>query len=215
MREFFLLLLKFPPQKVQFSSKNEEVLRTSKMKKLVVLVSVLAMASWTQATPFISGPSTIDVTPGSIITLTLSGTVAEASGGTAGNSNTPMGGYTGFIWVDYYAYKGQLSNVVNVALPYTGIPDGPFDLTGLPDNFKFTAISDPVWSEDTDIDEGPWFTFDLGLDSTPTVGEVYNVQMLDPAFNVEATHTVTVVPEPMTIALLGLGGLALLIKRRA
>jgi len=176
---------------------------------------VFAFATVASAVPVISGPTTIDVTAGSKITLTLSGTAAEATG----DGGTPAGGYDGWIWVDYPAYKGQLSNVIRLIYgPVYPMGSGSvIEPSSLPNGFRFTAAPGEPWDEDTDVDVGPWFTFELGLDSSPTLGETYNVNMLDTGFSIigGATHSVVVVPEPTTITLLGVGCLVLLRKRRS
>ena len=63
------------------------------MKKLLVLMLVFAMATVASATPTITVSGVAEITPGGdAVTVSISGTYAEASGGTAGNSNTPAGG---------------------------------------------------------------------------------------------------------------------------
>ena len=180
------------------------------MRKLLILMLVFGLASVASAVPVISGPTTIDIAGGDI-TLTLSGTVAEASGGTAGNSNTPMGGGGWWIWVDYAAYSYQLSAPSDWTANVGGA-SSMFDITKyLPSGggFKFVAASDLTWTEATDVDSGTWFTFDLSLAAGAQDEDVYGVDVLDGSYNVLSTYDVTVIPEPATIALLGLGGLFL------
>jgi hypothetical protein len=181
------------------------------MKKLLILMLVLGLVSAVSATPVISGPT--EIVEDGTITLSVSGTVDEASGGSAGNSNTPPGGGGWWIWVDYNAYQGMLSDVSSGTTAMGSLKTFDTSTYGA-DGFKFVAGSNPTWAEGTDVDSGLWFTFDLSdVLVASEVGSTYDVQILDEDFNIigAATHTVTVVaiPEPMTIALLGLGGLFL------
>ena len=180
------------------------------MKKLLILLLVLGMASWAAATPVISGSTEIDQTAGTKISITVSGTVDEASGGAAGNSNTPAGGGGWWLWVDYYSFSDQISNVSAGTIAMGGLKD--FDVTKYPgDGFKFVAGTNPTWAETTDVDSGEWFTFDLEVAADAEVDDTYDISLLTESWSEigSSIFTVTVVPEPMTIALLGLGGLFL------
>jgi len=180
------------------------------MKKLLIVFLVLGLTAIVSATPIVVGPDEIDIS-GPAITLTVQGTVAEASGGTAGNSNTPAGGFSGWVWVDYNTYSYQLS-APSAWTSNVGGSLSTFNTTAyLPigGGFKFVATSDSTWTEDTDVDEGNWFTFSLSNKSGASLDDIYNVQILDGSFGILSSYQVKVVPEPMTIALLGLGGLFL------
>ena len=176
------------------------------MKKLLILLLVLCVVSMTSATPMITGPDEIDIDVG-YITLTLQGTSAEASDEDFDPSN---GGYEGAVWVDYSAYSGQISNVGS-ADANMGV-NASIDLTTyLPSDggVPFAAAPGASWTEETDVDVGDWFTFRVTMLSGAEEDDEYDVQVLNDSWGIVYTHTVTVVPEPMTIALLGLGGLFL------
>jgi hypothetical protein len=179
------------------------------MKKLLTLFLVLFIASMASATPVIVGSDEIDISVG-YVTLTVQGTSAEAS---SDNYNPNIGGFDGAVWVDYATYSSQISNIgtpnanmggmasidTTTYLPYGG---------GIP----FSAHGNVAWTEATDVDEGDWFSFDVSMLSGASVGDTYAVQICDTSslpWPILYTHTLTVVPEPMTILLLGIGGLFL------
>ena len=191
------------------------------MKKFLIFMLVLAMASLASATPVLTGPATIG--PGDTITITVSGTSDEAT-----DSGTGEPGALSYAIIvdrsDGYAYPRTtyIDAVLSSPSAFTSNVGGseppavaPFIYTDYTSNrIDFTAGSSATWSEATDIDAGTWFTFDLTLDSDTSLatdGTVYiPVDLFIPLSNPSAeVLSVQIVPEPMTIALLGLGGLFL------
>ncbi len=182
------------------------------MKKLLILMLVLGLASTASAVPVIVGPSEIDIAVG-YITLTLEGTEAEASQ----NMSPAGGGYMGVLWVDYAVYGGQLSNVSAPTNAMGGLADSGGSGPYMPSGLVFVgAPAAGDWNEDTDVDVGAWFTFQLDMLGGALVDDTYDVQILSDwgIGNLVYTHTVTVIPEPATMALLGLGSLFLMRRRR-
>lgn len=56
---------------------------------------------------------------------------------------------------------------------------------------------------------GTWFSLDVSVSSGAVVDDILTFSRVDSSYTEIGTFGVTVVPEPMTIALLGLGGLFL------
>jgi hypothetical protein len=179
------------------------------MKKLLVLFLVLGAAMTASATPIIVGPDKININLG-YISLTLQGTADDAS---SDNYNPNIGGFDGAVWVDYNAYLHQISNVSGASNAMGGMASINLD-TYLPygGGVPFSAHGNVAWEEATDVDAGDWFTFRVSMLDGAQIGDTYAVQVCDTSsepWPILYTHTVTVVPEPMTLALLGLGGLFL------
>ena len=184
------------------------------MKKLFVLFLVLVAASTASATPVIVGPDQINIGIG-YISLTLQGTAADAS---SDNYTPNIGGFDGAVWVDYNAYLFQISNVGAAQDAMGGMANINLD-TYLPTGggVPFSAHGNVAWDEPTDVDAGDWFSFRVNMLAGAKIGDTYDVQVCDTSsepWPILYTHTVTVVvPEPMTIMLLGLGGLFLRRKK--
>ena len=165
------------------------------MRKVLVLMLVLGMASLASATLTITGPS--DILQGGSIQLALSVEAEDE--------------VEGFIWVEYYAYTGTLSNAVMDA----GVVTNAGALSGLhlttnwlPDGIQITIKSGP--GETAVPVGGDAVTFTLSDALSRGLGETYTVQLLDKNYGFTGIEkVVTVIPEPMTMALLGLGGLFL------
>ncbi|HIJ71949.1 MAG TPA: PEP-CTERM sorting domain-containing protein, partial [Planctomycetes bacterium] len=138
-----------------------------------------------------------DVLAGGKYSYSLNGTSAETGGVN----------YAGVVWVDYPSYMGMLSNV---AMNTTNLP-GPFNGYNayyLPDGFQFYTGDSPGTTE---VYAGEWYTFDITIPTDATVGATFGIDVLSSGFSIvqDAALTLTVVPEPITMALLGLGGLFL------
>ncbi|MHC4721418.1 MAG: PEP-CTERM sorting domain-containing protein [Planctomycetota bacterium] len=181
------------------------------MRKLLILALVLGMASWATALPTItvSNPNPIN---GEVIQVYVSGTAAEAS------TTASIGGYSGFVAIDYAVY-GALgpagSPILSIASPpaittaagsyataATTAASGPY-----PGIEYFFAAHLPPWTEGKDVDIGTWFTYDVTI--TGSAGQSEVLDLLNPSVSNIGQVTITIVPEPITMALLGLGGLFL------
>lgn len=162
------------------------------MKKLMVLALVLGMASLATAALSLSASSD-RVNPGEEFTIYVMGTVDElpASGGLDGAIEGPM------KWNSY-----GLSDKVGV-----GVVADSWDAFGTLD-FNIGKGGAPL----PETADGAWVvaTYVAGA-----AGESYDFYLQDSSFTTipASLLTVTVIPEPVTMALLGLGGLFL--RRRS
>ena len=177
------------------------------MRKLLVLMLVLGIASMAVAIPTIT-VSNPTPQPGDTIQVYITGTAADASNSTIAGS----GGYSGNVSIDY-AINGY-----SVASPYLSIIPGAIISTAAGGNAgtwttgameAFVAAPVIPWTEATDVDALRWFTYSVNV--TGNVGDSALVDLVDIAIpgNVLASVQVDIIPEPMTMALLGLGGLFL------
>jgi len=165
------------------------------MRKLLIAMLVLGMASLASATVTITGPG--NVMPGGTYSYSLNGTSAETGGVN----------YAGVVWVDYPSYLGMLSNV---AMNTTNLP-GPFNGYNtyyLPDGFQFYTGDSPGTTE---VYAGEWYTFDITIPTDASISFTFGIDILSSGFAIlqDGALTISIIPEPMTMALLGLGGLML------
>ena len=167
------------------------------MRKLLILMLVLGVASVASATMTITGPT--EVLAGNTYSYSLNGTAAETAVG-----------YGGYVWVDYSSYLGMLSNAGMNATNLTG-PLSMYDTKYMPDGFYFVGASA---AGTTQVFVGEWFTFDITIPTDAETTTSYGIDILDNAFGIvqDAALTIHVIPEPLTLGLLGLGGL--LLRRR-
>lgn len=161
------------------------------MKKLMVLVLVLGLASAADAVLIqVDGQigETFEVQDKAIITV-----VSEND----------------LNWLGYLIVEdgglGVLSNPVSTTLAGDPALSGatPYTETGWGEGYEITVAG----SASSPVGVGPQFSFDFA----GTLGDTAKISIfLDPQYNIPAASVgVSVVPEPTTILLLGLGGLFL------
>ena len=172
------------------------------MRKLLILMLVLGVASVASATMTITGPT--DVLAGQTYSYSLNGTSAETAVG-----------YGGYVWIDYPSYIsddpcGAISNVGMNATNLTG-PMSGYNTGYLPDAFYFVGTS---VAGTTQVFVGEWFTFDVTIPDGAQETDTYGIDILSSGFAIlqDGALVLHVVPEPLTLCLLGLGGL--LLRRR-
>ena len=178
------------------------------MRKLLILMLVLGVASMATAVPTLT-VSNNNPAPGDTIQVYITGTAAEASG----SGGVPPGGYSGMLGVDYvaYGYLGGSPYLTIVPPPAITTAAGGYAYAGPMYALEFwSAASTPPWNEATDVDVGLWFTYNVLV--TGAAGQSEVIDLLNNAMGIIATQPITIVPEPMTMALLGLG--ALFLRRR-
>ncbi len=158
------------------------------MRKLLVLMLVLGMASLASAGIVITAPA--QVAQGASFDITVSGLISDFVG-------TQAQGQTGGVYGDISADSG-------VDLAAAGNLGTVNDYTSAYGGWDYTAGSTVG-----DVADGDWFTFTY---TAPwTIGVLnFDLYNYDVSMNVPTQSIgVSVIPEPMTLALLGLGGLFL------
>ena len=192
-----MLLAARPPGRKSFFENERETM----MKKIVTLVLVLSMVSVASATLTLTAPDIVGAGGSTVVTL-------------SGHEDDEFGGY---LWVNYYTWSSpyQWSNwawgPVITTNSYS-ILDG----TGYESNtngLKIVAVEHSTTSTDTRT--GVWLTLDLAAKPGDALGTIYSISLTDNNFQaVGNSIDVEIVPEPATMALLGLGGLLLRRKNK-
>ena len=180
------------------------------MRKLLILMLVLGMASMAVATPTIT-VSNATPAEGETFYVYITGTAADADG----NPPPPEGGYSGMVALDYanYNYYNWPTQNPFLSLNMTAVVEaeaGGMAATGSSSyGAALFVASRPIgdWAEDTDVDEGLWFTYSVTV--TGSEGDLTQIDLLSGTLDIEQSIGIEIIPEPMTMALLGLGGLFL------
>jgi hypothetical protein len=167
-----------------------------KMKKLLVLVLVLGMVSAANAALTLSiqqGATVVtgNLTVGQNYTLIASGLIADAT--TDG----------------FGVYPGDWSNVV-MSNPQILVAAGDLGWNGFNTDYGGYDAGAEQSGFAGNVQNGAWTTWDVKANTVGTVSwDFYNyhVDAQNPAFTL--TRTIVPVPEPITMTLLGLGGLFL------
>ena len=167
------------------------------MKKLLIFMLVLGMTSVASAALSAVSPYTDDIVTWDVIGDQFVG---------HGDS---LGTYNGMVWVTSGGSLTPNATTTKAAGVNNEAGDAGTVTAGTPGAYA-------TYAADLSVDVlpnqavGDWFVFDIAFDGPEMVVDIYN------ASNqwVEPVGSVTIIPEPMTIALLGLGGLFLLRRRK-
>jgi hypothetical protein len=167
------------------------------MKKLLILMLVLGMTS-TASAALTWSTSALTMNPTDVVTVQIHGsTDLPYPGGPAWVGNDPSpGGVASITSISALANAGGDAEVSDPTA--TGWP-GWWTINALDVTAPFTIAPGAQW--DVVITAAAAGTYVIGTDSYGSDGA-------------DDLLTITVVPEPMTIALLGLGGLFLMRRRK-
>lgn len=175
------------------------------MKKFLVLLMVLGVASVASATVTFDYNAS-EVTPGSTFTLHVNGLKTDLDwiGGIYTADQSQDSGTMDIEGATCYNGVGEvLEGYLTVCIYYPSFDGADLKAGETPSTEPGSA-------------DGTWFDLDISVAGDASVNDVQNFKILDfdSAYAEIGEFNITVVPEPMTIALLGLGGL-LLRRRRA
>ena len=192
------------------------------MKKLLILMLVLGMASLANATVTYQYRDAAGTTPISVVNVSISTNFTVVVSGLAADMGLTGGVYDNNDWFN----PGGLVDFTGYAIvpnSGTGSLDGTSPRAGnlanithfgTMDGYTFTIDDLEDADATNDPESGDFFVFDLSVLGGATSGS-FTIDILDSGNNDIGDvggGTMDIVPEPMTIALLGLGGL--LLRRR-
>jgi hypothetical protein len=165
------------------------------MKKLLVLMLVLGMSSVASATITVVAPTQLDYT------VSETGIISVSSDSTA-----DAGIYLDIYYVSDASYSLANPTLTSIAPSLSTVNwyKAGYDNDEL--EILFASAPDEV------VTTGEWFTLEITcLAGIDVLVEVYDSAAPYPLLQ---TMTIEQIPEPMTIALLGLGGLFMLRRRK-
>lgn len=171
------------------------------MKKLLIFMLVLGITSSASAV---------------VVTLDPSGSADHAAGDVVINvvSDSDLLGHTSYIAVLDNTHGG-FSSVVKLAGAGSAASVTPFGAYGIfADVYGIEAMGTAADPDFTSVVAGNQFTATIAFNGA-AIGQDVTVGLLNPALDgFVHSYRIQGIPEPMTIALLGLGGLFLLRRRK-
>ena len=167
------------------------------MKKLLSLLLVFGLASIASAT--VAYVQVGDAEPGGTFSINVNGLKTDMAWaeGLYTSDGTENSGLMDIEGVTMYNGTGEVLEGYLAAALYFPSYDGADLEAAVP-------LEGEVGSGN-----GTWFSLDVSVSSSAVEDDILTFNRTDSDYNVIGTFGVTVVPEPMTIALLGLGGLFL------
>jgi outer membrane lipoprotein-sorting protein len=168
------------------------------MKKLLVLLIILVLASVANAAMSLSIDG-VNPSDGTEDIEDLGGTVTVYVLDSTGGSS-----YT------YYLDMLKVAGGGKATMAYPSVYTEAGDLAEVSGDYSTTTLYDyELFAGDSGGNVLTGRHFSSVITESGSVGDTFNVELIDYGVATLDTITFTIVPEPMTIALLGLGGLFL------
>ena len=157
------------------------------MKKLLVLMLVLGVGSMAMAALTLSGPTTVPTGGTVSLQIVHDGSAAVVDG------------------LDYEWVYGPAANISNIAMTSNMSGGGMSAITDYLAAYGYFYVIGANSPGGNALLAGDWVTFDISAGALP-VGSIIS---LTTAMGGESHDVEVIIPEPMTLGLLGLGGLFL------